>query len=107
MAILVALILIIAFPSLSTGAFRFPLRPASAIALQTVAAFVRENPDAYDAITSVRPYKKAETHEEAVRRILVDKGKHFDPTLVDAFTSCLDEFESIQRLAHEQAAAVV
>lgn len=61
--------------------------------------------DAYDAITSVRPYKKAETHEEAMRRILIDRGKHFDPVLVDAFTDCTDEFESIQRLAHHRAAA--
>ena len=61
--------------------------------------------DAYDAITSVRPYKKAFSHEEAVRRITVDRGKHFDPALVDAFESSLDEFEDIQRLAHGHAPA--
>ncbi len=52
--------------------------------------------DAYDAITSRRPYKEAESHEEAVRRILTDRGLHFDPILVDAFACCQDAFKSIQ-----------
>ena len=52
--------------------------------------------DAYDAITSVRPYKPAFDHDEAVRRILVDKGKHFDPALVDAFTRCEAEFAIVK-----------
>jgi putative two-component system response regulator len=63
--------------------------------------------DAYDAITSVRPYKKAETHDEAMRRILIDRGLHFDPVLVDAFTRCTHEFEAIQRLAHNRAKNLV
>jgi HD-GYP domain-containing protein (c-di-GMP phosphodiesterase class II) len=31
--------------------------------------------DAYDAITSDRPYKRAFEHKEAVRRIAVDRGR--------------------------------
>lgn len=53
--------------------------------------------DAYDAITSNRPYKKAEDHAEAVRRIRIDTGKHFDPALVDAFLKSQHEFEIVQR----------
>lgn len=44
--------------------------------------------DAYDAITSHRPYKDRLPHAEAVRRIRADRGAHFDPRLVDAFLAC-------------------
>jgi putative two-component system response regulator len=53
--------------------------------------------DAYDAITSCRPYKPAFDHEEAVRRILQDSGAHFDPELVVAFERCKDDFVTIRR----------
>jgi putative two-component system response regulator len=52
--------------------------------------------DAYDAITSHRPYKRAESHEEAVRRIVVDRGRHFDPVLVDAFVAHQEKFVLVQ-----------
>ncbi len=52
--------------------------------------------DAYDAITSRRPYKEAFDHQEAMQRILVDKGTHFDPVLVDGFVRCQEQFESVQ-----------
>ncbi len=58
--------------------------------------------DAYDAITSRRPYKEAEPHEEAVRRILADRGLHFDPTIVDAFAQCQGEFARIQAQLEDQ-----
>lgn len=53
--------------------------------------------DAYDAITSRRPYKAAEGHDEAVRRILVDRDHHFDPILVDAFEEHQQAFEKIRK----------
>ncbi len=53
--------------------------------------------DAYDALTSVRPYKPAFGHEEAVRRILADRGSHFDPVLVDLFARIEPEFLDIRR----------
>ncbi len=53
--------------------------------------------DAYDAITSRRPYKLAEPHDEALRRIDIDRGTHFDPEVVDAFDACKDAFEQVQR----------
>jgi putative two-component system response regulator len=48
--------------------------------------------DVYDALVSDRPYKKAFTHEEAVRIILEGKGTHFDPVLVDVFEQVADQF---------------
>jgi len=41
--------------------------------------------DVYDALISDRPYKKAMTHEEAVKIISEGKGTHFDPVLIDLF----------------------
>ena len=51
--------------------------------------------DAYDVITSERPYKKPFSHEEAVRRIKLDCGKHFDPDIVNAFIKIQGEFQII------------
>jgi len=51
--------------------------------------------DAYDVITSERPYKKSFSHEEAVRRIKLDCGKHFDPDIVNAFTKIQGKFQII------------
>ncbi|MDK2954294.1 MAG: hypothetical protein PWQ27_1677, partial [Kosmotoga sp.] len=54
--------------------------------------------DAYDAIRSKRPYKDALPHEEALRRIKADRGKHFDPDIVDAFLECEKEFERVSNI---------
>ena len=51
--------------------------------------------DVYDALRSRRPYKSAFTHEEAAALILCERGKHFDPALVDAFSALAAEFEKI------------
>jgi putative two-component system response regulator len=49
--------------------------------------------DVYDALTSVRPYKIAFTHEEAVRIITESSGTQFDPALVDAFIRIAERFK--------------
>jgi putative two-component system response regulator len=41
--------------------------------------------DVFDALTTERPYKKAWTETEAMDKILQDRGKAFDPAVVDAF----------------------
>jgi len=41
--------------------------------------------DVYDALISERPYKKAMTHDEAIKIITEGKGTHFDPVLIDLF----------------------
>lgn len=41
--------------------------------------------DAYDAMTSERPYRTAMDDEEAIHIILSERGKGFDPDIVDVF----------------------
>ena len=41
--------------------------------------------DAYDAMTSKRPYRKAFTKEKAIYQIKINRGKQFNPVVVDAF----------------------
>lgn len=53
--------------------------------------------DVYDALTSVRVYKPAYTHEEASAIILRDSGTHFDPDVVAAFKTCLSDFDGYRR----------
>jgi putative two-component system response regulator len=43
--------------------------------------------DVYDALVSERPYKKAFSHEEAMRIISSGRGTQFDPDLTDMFMS--------------------
>ncbi|MCL2008460.1 MAG: response regulator [Treponema sp.] len=50
--------------------------------------------DVYDALISERPYKKAFSHEEAVKIICEGSGKHFDPTLVEVFSRSAEQFRS-------------
>ena len=53
--------------------------------------------DAYDAMTSKRIYKSAISHEKAMEIILGEKGRHFDPDVVDAFVESKEEFQEIAR----------
>ncbi|MBN2509132.1 MAG: PAS domain S-box protein [Spirochaetales bacterium] len=53
--------------------------------------------DVYDALTSERSYKKAYTHEEAVRIITEESGKHFDPEIVQVFLANHEVFQRIKR----------
>ena len=41
--------------------------------------------DAFDAMTSARPYRNALTFEEAVDELKRHSGKQFDPDIVNAF----------------------
>ena len=58
--------------------------------------------DVFDALTSERPYKKAWPVEEALNLIRSERGKHFDPELVDKMDSILSEFDSIRLEYAEQ-----
>ncbi len=51
--------------------------------------------DVYDALVSVRPYKKAMSHEQACQLIAEGRGKHFDPAVVDAFFELQQEFNEV------------
>lgn len=46
--------------------------------------------DAYDVMTSDRPYARARTMREAREELIRSKGTHFDPVIVDAFIAVLD-----------------
>jgi len=52
--------------------------------------------DVYEALTSVRPYKKAYTHAESCAIISSSRGTHFDPVIVDAFESITHQFARIK-----------
>ena len=41
--------------------------------------------DSYDAMTNPRPYKSKLDQDEAVLELIKNKGKQFDPIIVDAF----------------------
>ena len=47
--------------------------------------------DVFDALTSIRPYKKAWSVEETVALIESESGKHYDPELVVHFKQVVDE----------------
>ncbi len=51
--------------------------------------------DVYDALTSTRVYKKAIPHQDSCEIILSERGKHFDPILIDCFKNCTHEFERV------------
>jgi response regulator RpfG family c-di-GMP phosphodiesterase len=62
--------------------------------------------DAYDAITSRRRYKKERSHEEAVRVIRSERGRHFDPDVVDAFLECHDQFDELRARCGDSAESI-
>lgn len=47
--------------------------------------------DAFDAMTTTRPYRKALTREEAIEEILRYRGTQFSPMLTDAFVQMIKE----------------
>lgn len=47
--------------------------------------------DAYDAMTSDRPYRKGMPQEEAIEILRQNAGTQFDPEIVDVFTHLLEE----------------
>jgi putative two-component system response regulator len=53
--------------------------------------------DVYDALVSDRPYKEAFSHEESCEIILQNKGKQFDPVIVDVFSSVGAQFEEVSQ----------
>jgi putative two-component system response regulator len=64
--------------------------------------------DVYDALTSSRVYKDALPHEEAVKIIVQDAGKHFDPDIVEVFIKCNQKFREISgRYSSEETLPVL
>ena len=53
--------------------------------------------DVFDALTSVRPYKKIWSTDKAFTFLLEQKNKHFDPKLVDLFIAQKEEILTIYK----------
>jgi two-component system response regulator RpfG len=62
--------------------------------------------DAYDALTSERPYKPAWSMEKAVAYLNEQRDKYFDPQCLDAFTAHLDRVSTIQLTLGDRKRAV-
>jgi len=62
--------------------------------------------DAYDAMTSVRPYRGARGHEEALGEIAANAGKQFDPKLAAAFLEMMEKRQRERSLALSDAELV-
>jgi diguanylate cyclase (GGDEF)-like protein len=58
--------------------------------------------DALDAMTSDRPYRRARTWDEAAAEILGERGRQFDPDVVDAFR---EREQALRGIRRELAAA--
>ncbi len=56
--------------------------------------------DAYDAMTNDRPYRKAMTHENAVRELNKFAGVQFDPYLVTKFVEVINKAVGLEKNNH-------
>lgn len=52
--------------------------------------------DVYDALVSVRPYKKPFSADEAVKMIMDNAGSQFDPAIADVFYKVRDKFAEVK-----------
>src|SRR5687768_833425 len=52
--------------------------------------------DVFDALTSYRPYRRAFPIDEAVDIMRSERGRHFDPRLVDLFLENVDEVTELR-----------
>ena len=53
--------------------------------------------DVYDALMSRRAYKEAYSHERAMQMIQAERGRHFDPDVVDALQGLAETCRDIAR----------
>jgi putative two-component system response regulator len=59
--------------------------------------------DVFDALTSVRPYKQAWSLEQALQYLRDNRGRHFQPALVDLFMTLIPQVREIMQRWAEQA----
>lgn len=56
--------------------------------------------DTFDALTSIRPYRMPMSFEDACNYIKSERGRHYDPQIVDMFTALPpSQWQDVQRLA--------
>jgi putative two-component system response regulator len=63
--------------------------------------------DVFDAMTSKRPYKEAFSIEKANRIIFEERGRHFDPDVVDAFFSVHDAILRIKEAFQDDMKSIM
>ena len=51
--------------------------------------------DVFDALLSPRPYKEAWPVQDALEELRRERGKHFDPAVVDAFMTLVDDLDPL------------
>jgi diguanylate cyclase (GGDEF)-like protein/putative nucleotidyltransferase with HDIG domain len=54
--------------------------------------------DAYDAMRTDRPYRKAMRTSDAINELRTYSGTQFDPTVVEAALRCIDQMERVRAL---------
>jgi len=57
--------------------------------------------DVYDALRSIRVYKDAWTQKDALAYLVGEKGKFFEPKLVDIFVANINQIETIRNAAYQ------
>ena len=57
-----------------------------------VAARLMAVADVFDALISVRPYKTAWTFAQAREHMAAQRGRHFDPDVIEALLAHFDDF---------------
>ena len=60
----------IAFPSVSTGIYRFPVNEGAEVALNTAKKFLDENPDSFDLILWVLDEKTYIIYKEKYEKLI-------------------------------------
>ena len=58
--------------------------------------------DVFDALTHKRPYKEAWSMEKALQYLGEQKGRHFDPRLIEVFFENLDEMLKVNELYKDE-----
>jgi CHASE2 domain-containing sensor protein len=61
--------------------------------------------DVFDALLSRRPYKEPWPLEDALAELRRERGTHFDPAVVDAFLTLIDDVDPMLLAPHEAPAA--
>jgi cyclic di-GMP phosphodiesterase len=62
--------------------------------------------DVFDALTSARPYKAAYSAKKAIAIMEEGRGTQFEPKMLDAFLSCMDEVKEIRHALRDRATLV-
>jgi HD-GYP domain-containing protein (c-di-GMP phosphodiesterase class II) len=63
--------------------------------------------DAYSAMTTDRPYRKAMSRPEAIAELLANAGSQFEPRIVDALIRVLDQTEEVAESYSDAVRAVL